>query len=100
MANSRLESEYQLNVCDKLRELFPGCILIKNDANYLQGFPDWTLFWGLHWACLEIKRGDEAKHRPNQDYYVEKLNNMSFAAFIFPENEERVLYELQQSFKS
>ncbi len=100
MASSILEREYQSRVCNRLRELFPDCVIIKNDCNYLQGFPDWTLLWGERWACLEIKRDPEAPHRPNQDYYVEKLNNMSFSAFIFPENEERVLYELQRSFNA
>lgn len=95
-----LESRYQTKVCDRLREMFPGCMIIRLDPNYIQGIPDWLLLWKERWATLEIKRDPESSHRPNQDYYVDKMNNMSFSAFIFPENEERVLYELQLSFES
>lgn len=95
-----LESEYQSKVCEKIEKLFPGCMLIKLDANYIQGIPDWLLLFGRRWATLEIKRNPKSSHQPNQDYYVNKMNNMSFSVFIFPENEKEVLDELQRSFKS
>jgi hypothetical protein len=46
------------------------------------------------WATLEVKIDEDAEHQPNQDYYVGKMNEMSFSSFIFPENEEMVLNEL------
>lgn len=79
--------------------MFPGCIVLKNDPNYLQGIPDLVIFFMDNWAMLEVKKSENATHRPNQDYYVHKLDGMSFARFIYPENEEEVLHELQQSFR-
>lgn len=95
-----LESQFQSNLIKKLKELFPGCIIVKNDPNYIQGFPDLTIYYGNKWATLECKKHAGAKKQPNQEYYVGKLNEMSFSKFIYPENEEEVLYELQQSFQS
>ena len=92
------ESKYQKHVIDELREIFPDCIILKNDANYLQGVPDLTIFWGDRWATLEVKTDEDAPYEPNQEYYVHRMNQMSFSAFIYPENEEEVLSGLQRSF--
>lgn len=94
------ESAYQKRLLRKLERRFPGCMLLKNDAGYRQGIPDWTLFWGPCWAMLEIKDSINARRQPNQPYYVEKMNEMSFAAFICPENEREVLAALQEAFSS
>lgn len=94
-----LERDYQPIVIKKLRELFPGCVILKNDTDYIQGFPDLTiLYWG-QWAVLEVKASADSDEQPNQRFYVEELNKMSFAAFIYPENEEEVLSGLQQTFE-
>lgn len=93
------ESEYQHKLIKKLEKRFPGCVIMKNDSSYIQGFPDLLILYGKHWATLEVKNSATAHHQPNQDYYVEKHNNMSFSAFIFPENEKEVLDELESLFK-
>ena len=80
--------------------MFPGCLVLKNDPNYIQGFPDLTVLYRDKWALLESKRETKASHRPNQDYYVELADGMSFARFICPENKQEVLNELQQAFQS
>lgn len=80
--------------------IFPGCIVMKTDPNYIQGIPDLLILWNDKWATLEVKRSSKATQRPNQNYYVELMNNMSFSSFIFPENKEEVLDELQRSFRS
>lgn len=80
--------------------MFPGCIVMKNDPNYIQGIPDLIVLWNDRWAALEVKRSSKASHRPNQEYYVEMMDNMSFSRFIFPQNKEEVLDELQRSFRS
>lgn len=97
MANR--ESWFQKEVCVRLRSMFPGCIIRKNDATLHQGFPDLMILYGSKWATLECKRSKDAKHQPNQDYWVEKLNGMSFSRFIYPENKEEVLSELQRAFE-
>lgn len=93
----KLESKFQSELIDELKELYPNAIIYKNDSK--QGLPDLTILEGKHWALLECKRKENASHRPNQDYYVEKANAMSFSRFIYPENKEEVLNELQQAFR-
>lgn len=95
----KLESEFQKNLIKELKELFPGCIVLKNDASYIQGIPDLLILYKKKWAMLECKKSASASHRPNQEYYISKLGDMSFARFIFPENKQEVLNELQQTFK-
>jgi Holliday junction resolvase-like predicted endonuclease len=94
-----LEKKYQAKVIKKLEKMFPGCIILKNDTRHRQGMLDLTLLWNEYWATLEIKTSREANIQPNQEYYVEKLGEMSFAAYIYPENEWEVLNALQQAFK-
>lgn len=92
------ESKFQAHLIDTLTEMFPGCFILKNDPEYKQGVPDLIILYRDMWAMLEVKTSANAKERPNQRYYVEMLNDMSFAAFIHPDNEADVLYELQQAF--
>ena len=94
------ENQYQAGLIRRLKARFPGCEVLKNDPSYVQGILDLTLFYGPYWAMLEVKRSANASERPNQAYYVEQLNNMSFAAFIYPENEEEVLTALSEAFSS
>ena len=95
---SKLESKYQKELIRKLQDIFIGCIVVKNDPNYIQGIPDLLILYKDKWAALECKRNGKASHRPNQDYYISKMEEMSFAAFIFPENEEFVLNRLKRYF--
>lgn len=94
------ESEFQRQLIKELKSRFPGCIVLKNDSGYLQGIPDLLILYEDHWAALECKRSAKASHRPNQEYYVNRCNEMSYASFIFPENKEEVINELQQTFES
>jgi hypothetical protein len=84
----------------EIKDIFPGAIVLKNDPNYIQGIPDLTVLWNNRWATLEVKKESKADHQPNQDYYVGTMDHMSFSRFIFPENKQEVLNELQQSFRS
>lgn len=95
-----LESKFQANLILELKDMFPGCIVMKNDPNYIQGIPDLIVLWGDRWAALEVKRSDKASRQPNQKYYVEMMDHMSFARFIYPQNKEEVLNEIQRSFGS
>lgn len=93
-----LEREYQAQLIKVIKERLPGCVIMKNDTEYMQGFPDLTILWQDKWAVLEVKAHELARAQPNQRYYIEQLACMSFAAFIYPENEEDVLDALQQAF--
>jgi hypothetical protein len=93
------ENIYQTRLIKKLERLFPGCVILKQDSALRQGIPDLILLWGRYWASLEVKANADASSQPNQGYYIERLNEMSFATYIYPENEEEVLNALQQAFK-
>ena len=92
------ESEFQGNLIKELKWLFKNCIVLKNDAGYIQGFPDLLILFEDKWAALECKAYLDSPVQPNQNHYVETLNRMFFAAFICPENKEEILDELQLAF--
>jgi len=91
------EAKYQSELIRKLRLMFPEGIILKNDPGYLQGIPDLVIFYEARYAFLEVKASERARTQPNQDYYIRKINEMSFAAFIHPSNEEEVLCALRRA---
>lgn len=93
-----LENKFQADLIKELKTMFPDCIVMKNDAGYIQGIPDLLVLNNDRWASLEVKKVKSARRRPNQEYYVERMNNMSFASFICPENKDDILHELYQFF--
>jgi len=93
------EAQFQSNLIKKLKRIFPDCEISKMDAAYQQGFPDLLILWNNKWAVLEVKANASSNVQPNQDFYIERLGEMSFAAYIYPENEKEVLSALQQAFK-
>lgn len=95
-----LESKFQAKLVKELKEKFKGCIVLKTDPCYKQGIPDLLVLHNDKWAALECKKNDKSSHRPNQDFYISKMNDMSYASFISPENKEEILNELEQSFKA
>jgi hypothetical protein len=94
------ENTFQRKLIRELEKRFPGCMVIKNDSGYRQGILDLTIFYGDKWASLEVKDSVNSRIQPNQEYYVRRLNDMSFAAFIYPENKAEVLDALQQAFET
>ena len=94
-----LENRFKTKLIEELEEMFPGCMVVHLDPNEIQGIPDLLILYKNKWAALEGKKSARASHRPNQEYYVDLMNKMSFAAFIYPENKEEILDELQQAFK-
>lgn len=94
-----LENAFQSKLIKDLKKRFPGCIVLKSDSGYLQGIPDLLILYKDKWASLECKQSEQSKKQPNQEYYVGKMDEMSFSRFIFPENKEAVLDDLQQTFK-
>lgn len=94
------ESKFQADLKKELKQRFPGCIVTKLDSGDIQGIPDLLVLYKDKWATLENKRSATASKRPNQEYYVNKMNDMSFSRFIFPENKDEVLSELERKFNS
>ena len=92
------ESKFQSDLKKELQGMFPGCMITKLDSGDIQGIPDLLVLYKDKWAVLENKRSAKATHQPNQDYYVDKMNSMSFASFIYPENKDEVLARLRKKF--
>ena len=89
------ESQYQLKLIKKITHMFPGCLVLKNNPAHLQGVPDLLILYSGTWGALEVKLALDSEIQANQSYYVAMMDRMSFAAFIYPENEDLVLNELQ-----
>ena len=101
MAKTKQERFYQAGLIKTLRQEFDGCFILKNDSSYLQGVPDLLLLWRDRWAILEVKaeKPTASDFEPNQEYYLEQLNGMSFAACIYPANQDEVIDAIQQAFR-
>lgn len=98
-----LESKFQSMLKEDIESRLPECVIVKLDSGYMQGIPDLLILWRDRWAILEVKRKKPTKasdFEPNQEWYIERFNNMSFSACIYPENAEEVLDALQRSFQS
>ena len=95
-----LENKFQANLIKELKKLFPGCIVMKNDSSYIQGIPDLLVLYQDKWFSLECKKNASASKRPNQDYYVGLMDEMSFSRFICPENKDEILTELVNKFNT
>lgn len=96
---AKLERDFQAKLIKELKERFDGCMVLKNDSSYIQGIPDLLVLYNDRWCALELKRSLTASHRPNQEYYVGLMDEMSFARFVCPENKEDVLNELEHAFR-
>ena len=93
-----LENEFQSKLVKEIKRRFPGCIVLKNDPTYIQGIPDLIILHNDKWGALECKKNSKASKRPNQEYYIGIMNQISFARFIYPENKDEVLYDLEHHF--
>lgn len=91
------ERDFQARLIKKIERRLPGCFILKNDSGYLQGVLDLLVLYEKSWGMLEVKKDERAPFQPNQEYYVELFNGMSFAAVIYPSNEEEVLIALQHA---
>lgn len=94
----KLESDFKRAFLNEVRQLFPGVTVISPDPTTQQGIPDTILLYRSTWAALEFKRDSKANVRPNQRYYISQFGEMSYAAFVYPENKGEVLNALQQTF--
>lgn len=51
--SSRLESGFQDGLIQRLKNMFPGCMVFKMDQ--IQGLPDLLVLYQDKWASLECK---------------------------------------------
>lgn len=92
------ENQFQRTLVKEIRNHYNNeCIVTKLDSGYIQGIPDLLILHKDKWATLECKKSRNAHRQPNQQYYVDKMNKMSFSKFIYPENKEEVLNELYET---
>ena len=94
------ENKYQAKLIKRIRNNYPDAIVLKTDSSYMQGVPDLLILLNGQWAALEVKKDPRAPYQPNQEYWIDTMNHMSFASEINPTNEEKVLYELERFFES
>ena len=93
------ESSFQAKLRAEIEQRFPGSKTLKNDPSVNKGIPDVLVLYKDKWAALECKdSAEEMAKRKNQIYHVQKMNEMSFARFVCPENKEDVLNEMEQAF--
>ena len=92
------ENKFKTKLVGEIKQMFPGCIVIHINPNEIQGAPDLLVLFGEKWAALEGKDYEGAPVRPNQPYYVDLMNRMSFAAFIYPETKNEVRDALYRYF--
>ena len=92
------ENQFQRTLVKEIRNHYNNeCIVTKLDSGYIQGTPDLLILHKDKWATLECKKSKNAHRQPNQQYYVDKMDKMSFSKFIYPENKEEVLNELYET---
>lgn len=102
MSGNKLERDFQASLIKELKNRFEGCMVLKLDPSspgIPQGIPDLLILFKNKWAALECKKSKKASKRPNQKYYVDKMNEMSYSSFIYPENREEILDGLAQAFR-
>lgn len=93
------EYDFEKRLIERIKEMFPGAVILKNNANLIQGIPDRLVLWGPRWAMFDAKASRSSPKRPNQDYYIKLLNDMSYASFVYPQIEERFFHELEQTLR-
>ena len=93
-----LESRFQADFINQLHASFIGCEVLKNDSALRQGIPDLLLLWERHWAMFEVKASANEPFQPNQEFYINKLNKMSVALVVYPENMWEVIRAVQSAF--
>lgn len=99
LAMGKKENKFQADLIKEIKKEFPGCIVLKADANHIQGIPDLLILHKEKWASLECKKDEKSDRQPNQEYYVNTMDAMSYSSFIYPKNKEEVLNELKVHFQ-
>ena len=80
------EADFQKTIVRWLRS--KGCLVLKyqQNATTRAGIPDIIFLKEGFWGAIEVKKSKTAKYRPGQKEMVAKMNEMSWAKVVFPEN--------------
>ena len=70
-----LENKFKTKPIKEIRERLPGAIVLHINPPP-QGLPDPLVLNRERWAALEGYTETNSSHRPNQDYWIEKMNGM------------------------
>lgn len=93
-------SGFKTKFIRNLKVRFPNCVVLLTDPQYLQGVPDILMLLEDTWFAFEVKATKTSSRRPNQEWWIDILNRQSYASFVYPENEEEVIREVQQSLEA
>lgn len=94
-----LESKFKTKLINEIgNKLKKDYYIFHLDPNELQGAPDLLILYEGKWAALEGKQDSGSSKRPNQEYYVNDMNRLSYASFISKDNKEEVLNGLYEAF--
>lgn len=96
-----LESEFKRSFKLRLKVRLLGIDLdfIENKNN-ARSTPDLIILGSPMWVALEFKTSARAKRQPNQSYHIQRMDQKSYARFVYPSNVEEVLDELEELFTS
>lgn len=92
-----MERNFQAVILNRIRNRIPGIIISKGDD--AQGHPDWSFYYCGKTAFLEFKDSANSPFQPNQEFYIQYINDTGgFARVIYPENEREVMNEFYKFF--
>lgn len=101
----RREREYQPGLIKRIENLFKVKFQVEvyvRKIDIQQGWPDLLILAPGFWALLEVKKEEPTSaddFEPNQEWWIEEFDSMSFSACIYPENEQEVLHALKEAFR-
>ena len=89
------EADFQSKIVKWLRS--KGCMVLKyqQNATTRAGIPDIIFLKEGFWGAIEVKKSKTAKYRPGQKEMVAKMNEMSWAKAVYPENWDETKKELE-----
>lgn len=89
------EADFQSKIVKWLRS--KGCMVLKyqQNATTRAGIPDIIFLKEGFWGAIEVKKSKTSKFRPGQKEMVAKMNEMSWAKAVYPENFDETKKELE-----
>lgn len=90
------EADFQATIIKWLRH--NGCLVLKyqQNATTRAGIPDILFLKEGFWGAIEVKKAKNAPFRPGQKEMIAKMDEMSWAKAVYPENWADTQAELGQ----